>query len=123
MRGQVSRRKVIEHAEDDAAQNGAAHLIEAADDGGDERRHAERLTIGEFRQIDRADQDRRDGDEHGIDEKRIEHHPPHRDAEDERQRRILCGRLHRAAQPRLVKQQMQRDDRGDGDHKNRHALR
>ena len=40
LRRQIGGRKIIQHAENDAAENGAAHLIEAADDGGDEGRHA-----------------------------------------------------------------------------------
>src|SRR5580658_3745498 len=94
LRREVSRRKVVEDAEDDAAQDRAAHLIETPDDGGGERREPERLAIGEFRQIDRADEYRGDGDEHGVDEKCKEHHAFDWDAEDARQDRILRRRLH-----------------------------
>ena len=94
LRGKVSGRQIVEDAENNAAEDGAAHLVEPADDGGQECRHAQCLAVGEFRQIDRADQDRRDGDQNGVDEKGVEHHPLHRDAENARQRRILRRRLH-----------------------------
>ncbi len=56
LRRDVGCRQVVENAKNKSAENGAAHLVKPADNRGEERRNAERLTVGEFREIDRTDQ-------------------------------------------------------------------
>src|SRR6185437_3807135 len=54
-RGHIGGRKIIENAKNEAAENSAAHLIEAADNGGKKRGDTERLAVNELGKVDRAD--------------------------------------------------------------------
>src|SRR5215813_12452375 len=122
LRGNVGGRQIIEHAKDDTTENGAANLIESADDGSNERGHAECLPIGEFREINRTYQYRCDRNKHGIEEKSVEHHSLHGDAQNARQQRILRGSLHLASGSSLGEQEMQNDHGDNGDREHRQAL-
>src|SRR5215207_3440559 len=49
----VGRGEIVDDAEEEPAGDRPAHLVEAADDGGDERRLPKHLAGGEFGEIDR----------------------------------------------------------------------
>src|SRR5437667_12864672 len=65
LRREVRGNEVVHYAEQQPADDGAAHLVEAADDGGDEGDQAERLAVGKFSEVDRAHQKRSEGDQAG----------------------------------------------------------
>src|SRR6267142_1819302 len=104
---EVRGNEVVHDAEQQPAGDGAAHLVEATDDGGDEGDQAERLAVGEFGEVDRADQERGERDQAGVDEESVENHAPDRDAEHARESRVLGGGLHAAAGARAAEEVLQ----------------
>ena len=65
LRGKISRGEVVDHAQQQAADDRTANLVEAADDRRDERVEAEPFAVRELGQVDRGDQDRGERDERG----------------------------------------------------------
>ena len=89
--------QVFQHADQHAAEQRAARLVEAADDRREEGLLPDRVAHVELREVRRRDQERRDDREHGIDEERVQHHPRDVDAEHARGLGVLRDGLHRAA--------------------------
>src|ERR1043166_3409749 len=54
LRRPVRGDEVVSYAEQQPADDRAAHLVEAADDGRDERGEPEQLTVGELGEVDRT---------------------------------------------------------------------
>src|SRR3954468_8621151 len=53
LRGPVGRDEIVDDAEDEAASDRAAHLVEAAHDRRDERDQPKRLAVGELGEVNR----------------------------------------------------------------------
>src|SRR5579871_5990455 len=66
LRGKIRGDEVVDDAEDQPAGDRAAHLVEAADDRGDEGDQAERLAVRELGEVDRADEERRERHQRGV---------------------------------------------------------
>src|SRR5205814_7085530 len=94
LRRYIGGRQIVDDADQQPAGDGAAHLVEAADDRRDERGLPQHFAGGEFRQIDRRDQQRGQRDQKGVDQEGQQNHALDRYADDAGDRRILRSRLH-----------------------------
>ena len=87
--GQVVAGPVLQHPDEEAAEQGAADLVEAADDRRRERQQAEADAAVPPGVRGRRDEQRGDDHEHGVDPERVQDHPPDGDPENLGRRRAL----------------------------------
>src|SRR5262249_59108365 len=93
LRRKVSSGEIVDHPEQQAADDRSANLVEATDDRGDEGVEAQPLAVRELGQVDRRDQQRGEGDERGIDQEGVEDYALDRKTGETRDGRVLRARL------------------------------
>jgi hypothetical protein len=115
-RRDVGAHQVLEHADQHAAEERAARLVEAADDRGIERLQADDVAHVELREVGRRNKQRRHRGEQRVDEEDVEDHALHVDAEHGGGLGVLRHRLHRAAGERAIQKPLQRDNDRASEH-------